>query len=77
MQIVSSDQVKALFSISVFENKLYWTSWYENEILECDKFTGKDVKTLVHDPPHRIYRIYVHHPSLHAKDVRKFDAISI
>lgn len=77
IQLVSSDSVGSPGSISVFENKLYWSNFEANEISECDKFTGKNKRSLVRIPFHKstIYGVHVQHPSLHGKDVRKFSTI--
>ncbi|XP_065209041.1 vitellogenin receptor-like [Planococcus citri] len=62
-RVVSSEYVKSPSSISIFENKLYWSNSDGNEILECDKFTGKNRRSLIRNVSNTVYSIHVQHPS--------------
>ena len=35
------------YSLAVFEDTLYWSDWVVMEILSCNKYTGKNFKTVV------------------------------
>ncbi|XP_058833959.1 putative vitellogenin receptor [Topomyia yanbarensis] len=62
---VISDVVKHPFSISVYNDRLYWSDWDTKSIQSCDKFNGKDRKTLVHD--RQIFDVHVYHSSIQPK----------
>lgn len=57
--ILRGAQVRNLHGITVFQNKLYLSSWYNNSIMELDKFSHK-VKTLVSNIS-RPYNVHVFH----------------
>lgn len=63
---ILSDVIKYPFSIAVFENKLYWTDWSSNTIECCDKFTGKNWKTLFYANT-MPYGIHIYHSILKPK----------
>ncbi|VVC34061.1 Hypothetical protein CINCED_3A006126 [Cinara cedri] len=63
-RVVITESVDHPFSVTVFENKLYWSDWSGKEIKVCDKFTGKDRKSLVHETHSRVYGMQIFHPSL-------------
>jgi hypothetical protein len=48
-QVVLHDyrHVKHPFSLAVFEDKVYWTDWETEGVHTVDKFTGKNVKSVV------------------------------
>lgn len=57
--VLRGAQVRNLHGITVFQNKLYLSSWYNNSILELDKFNHK-IKTLVTNIS-RPYNVQVFH----------------
>lgn len=62
--MIVTQSVDHPFSLIVFEDKLYWSDWSGREIRTCNKFTGKDRKSLVRESKSRIYGMQVFHPSL-------------
>ncbi|XP_069976834.1 very low-density lipoprotein receptor isoform X3 [Penaeus vannamei] len=44
----SSEYLPHPFSITVFEDTMYWTDWSKEAILRANKFTGQDVETIAH-----------------------------
>lgn len=46
---VIGDVLKHPFAISVFNDRIYWSDWDTKSIQSCDKFSGKQRKTVVHD----------------------------
>lgn len=42
----SHERVKHPFSLTVFEERLYWTDWDQEGVLTANKFTGNDFKTV-------------------------------
>lgn len=63
-QVTLTQMVDHPFSLTVFEDKLYWSDWSGKEIKVCDKFTGKDQKSLVRESKSRVYGMQIFHPSL-------------
>jgi len=55
--------------VAVFEDKLYWSDWSGEEIRVCNKFTGKDYKSLVRESRSRVYGMQIFHPSLFTTQV--------
>ncbi|KAK6105057.1 Low-density lipoprotein receptor domain class A family protein [Brugia pahangi] len=43
----SHERVKHPFSLTVFEERLYWTDWDQEGVLTANKFTGSDFKTVM------------------------------
>ncbi|VDM94868.1 unnamed protein product [Thelazia callipaeda] len=43
----SHERVKHPFSLTVFEDRLYWTDWDHEGVLTANKFTGSDFKTVM------------------------------
>ncbi|XP_078043558.1 vitellogenin receptor-like [Augochlora pura] len=58
--------VKMPMALAVFENKLYWSDRASKSIEMCDKFTGKDWKTLVHVNS-VVYGMHIYHSVLKPK----------
>lgn len=54
------------FSVSLFENRIYWSDWSKNEIKTCNKLTGNGTRVLMHADD--IYGIHIYHPDLHKDD---------
>lgn len=44
----SHEHLKHPFSLTVFEDRLYWTDWDHEGVLTANKFTGNDFKTVMH-----------------------------
>uniref|UniRef100_A0A182QRH4 EGF-like domain-containing protein n=1 Tax=Anopheles farauti TaxID=69004 RepID=A0A182QRH4_9DIPT len=63
--VVLSDVLKHPFSIAVFNDRIFWTDWSTKSIQSCDKFTGKERRTLVHD--RMIFDVHVYHSSVQPK----------
>lgn len=51
------------FSLSLFENRIYWSDWQGNNIKTCDKNYGNDTKELMH--AENVYGIHIYHSSLY------------
>uniref|UniRef100_A0A6P7GUZ8 Vitellogenin receptor-like n=1 Tax=Diabrotica virgifera virgifera TaxID=50390 RepID=A0A6P7GUZ8_DIAVI len=63
-RIVLEGIVKHPYAIAVFENKLYWSDWDSHTIQTCDKFNGKNHRTLVEEHKNLIYGISIFHYAL-------------
>jgi low-density lipoprotein receptor-related protein 1 (alpha-2-macroglobulin receptor) len=50
-----------IFSIAVWEDKIYFSDWESNSIEYCDKYTGNNCGTLI-KLVHRSMDLKVHHP---------------
>ncbi|MFH4982404.1 hypothetical protein AB6A40_009113 [Gnathostoma spinigerum] len=48
MVLHSHEQLKHPFSITVFEERLFWTDWDREGVLSANKFTGGDFRTVMH-----------------------------
>lgn len=57
--VLRGANVQNLYGITVFQSKLYVSSWYNNSILELDKFHHKE-KTIIMNIS-RPYNVYVFH----------------
>ena len=44
--VLAQDKIFHPFSISVFEDNVYWTDWYRTAIYKANKFTGNNVTLL-------------------------------
>ncbi|XP_039439159.2 putative vitellogenin receptor [Culex pipiens pallens] len=62
---VIGDVLKHPFAISVFNDRIYWSDWDTKSIQSCDKFSGKQRKTVVHD--RQIFDVHVYHSSVQPK----------
>lgn len=63
-RIVLNEIVRHPFSIVLFENSLYWSDWFDHSIQSCDKFTGKNRKTLVKLIGQDVFGIHMLHSAL-------------
>ncbi|XP_017776148.1 PREDICTED: very low-density lipoprotein receptor-like isoform X2 [Nicrophorus vespilloides] len=59
----STEALRHPFSISTFEDWLYWTDWDKSAVFKANKFTGKDLQPvtateMIHNP----MVIHVYHP---------------
>jgi len=52
------------FSLAVFEDSLYWSDWALQEIVSCNKFNGKNFRTLVKEAGLHPMGITIAHPLL-------------
>ncbi|XP_071454305.1 very low-density lipoprotein receptor isoform X2 [Hetaerina americana] len=61
--LYSPDSLKHPFSVTTFEDWVYWTDWHKQTIFKADKFTGKDLSpvTAVHMLEHPMV-VHVYHP---------------
>lgn len=55
------------FSITTFEDTIYWTDWTTDSVYSANKFTGNDIKLFMtehssHDKRSRPKNIIVYHP---------------
>lgn len=67
--MVVTEYVDHPYSVTVFEDKLYWSDWSSKVIKVCNKFTGKDSKTLIRENKNRVYGMQINHPSLFESQV--------
>ena len=44
--LIDPSEISRPFSISVFEDSLYWTDWNTNSIKSVNKHTGRSIQTL-------------------------------
>jgi hypothetical protein len=80
--VVLDSYVRHPFSLSVFEDTIYWSDWSRKEIKSCNKFNGKNRKVLVKTKGHLPMGIHVHHPinqgpvsySLYSNFLRMFNS---
>lgn len=56
------------YSIAVFENQIYWSEAAGQEIFACNKFTGRDRRSIVREPKNFIFGVHVHHHLLKQRD---------
>lgn len=71
LQKILTQSLDHPFSVTVFEDKLYWSDWSGKEIKVCNKFTGKNRKSLIRERNNRIYGMQIFHPSLFKPQVLK------
>lgn len=50
------------YGIAVFHDTIFWSDWDSRSIQSCDKFTGKNIKTIIRNET--IYDVEVFHPAL-------------
>uniref|UniRef100_U5ER34 Putative low-density lipoprotein receptor n=1 Tax=Corethrella appendiculata TaxID=1370023 RepID=U5ER34_9DIPT len=61
--LYSADYLRHPFSITTFEDWMYWTDWDKEAVFKANKFSGKDIQpvTAVHMLQHPM-TIHVYHP---------------
>lgn len=59
------------FSLTQFENRIYWSDWAGNDIRTCDKTSGNNTKSLMQTD--NIYGIHIFHPNITQKQVELYD----
>lgn len=57
----SSSHLQHPFSITLFEDSVYWADWTSNAVLRGNKFSGGNI-TKLYEPPSRPTDIDVVHP---------------
>ena len=50
------------FSLAVFEDRLYWSDWETQEIVSCNKFTGKEFRVEMKESGVRPMGLAIAHP---------------
>lgn len=55
------------FSIAIFENQMFWSDSRGREILACNKFSGRNRRSVLRDPVSHIHGIYIHHHLLQSR----------
>jgi hypothetical protein len=68
-RIILKDVDKHPFGLAVFEDTLYWSDWSGRELISCNKYTGKERRSIIKEPNVKIMGITVSHPSLFRADV--------
>ncbi|CAH1974934.1 unnamed protein product [Acanthoscelides obtectus] len=61
IRVVLGEIEKHPYSLAVFEDRLYWSDWSTRSIQSCEKFTGKEYRTVVEDKQ-LIYGVSIFHP---------------
>jgi len=61
-RIVFKQTVQHPFSLSVFEDTLYWSDWQNQQIHSCSKFHGDDHQIITKE--NELHGIHVYHPLL-------------
>lgn len=60
---IPSSYVGHMFSISVFEEWIYWTNWHSDTFLKANKYTGKNITKISPDKHAGSFMaIKVYHP---------------
>lgn len=54
------------FSLSLFENRVYWSDWSGNDIRTCHKIHGNGTRVMMSTD--NIYGIHIYHPSLNGPE---------
>jgi len=54
------------FSLTIFEDTLYWSDWSGGMLASCNKFTGKQRRTILKEAGLKIMGITAYHPLLAA-----------
>lgn len=70
-RVIVREEAGNPFSLSLFENRIYWSDWAGSDIKTCDKFYGNDTRTILHTD--NIYGIHIYHPSIYGKVAEQAD----
>lgn len=62
-RVIIKESISNPFSLSIFENRLYWSDWSGNHIKTCDKTSGNQTRTIMH--AENIYGIHIYHPQIY------------
>ncbi|XP_052866430.1 low-density lipoprotein receptor-related protein 8 isoform X1 [Anopheles cruzii] len=75
--LYSADYLRHPFSITTFEDHIYWTDWDKEAVFKANKFTGKDVEpvTAMHMLQHPM-TIHVYHPYRQPDGVNHCQAVN-
>ncbi|XP_041761020.1 low-density lipoprotein receptor-like isoform X2 [Anopheles merus] len=75
--LYSADYLRHPFSITTFEDNVYWTDWDKEAVFKANKFTGKDVEpvTAMHMLQHPM-TIHVYHPYRQPDGVNHCQAVN-
>ncbi|XP_035777513.1 low-density lipoprotein receptor-like isoform X5 [Anopheles albimanus] len=75
--LYSADYLRHPFSITTFEDHVYWTDWDKEAVFKANKFTGKDVEpvTALHMLQHPM-TIHVYHPYRQPDGVNHCQAVN-
>jgi hypothetical protein len=73
-RVILSDNVHHPFSITVFEDKMFWTDWVKECIYVADKFTGKG-RSVVRDGLFSPMDIHVYHQQRQPKQAYQSKSI--
>ncbi|XP_035895100.1 very low-density lipoprotein receptor isoform X2 [Anopheles stephensi] len=75
--LYSADYLRHPFSITTFEDWVYWTDWDKEAVFKANKFTGKDIEpvTAMHMLQHPM-TIHVYHPYRQPDGVNHCQAVN-
>lgn len=75
--LYSPDTLRHPFSITVFEDSVYWTDWDKEAVYKANKFTGKNVEpvTSLHMVQHPM-TIHVYHPYRQPEGVNQCQSLN-
>lgn len=60
--LYSREKLRHPFSISVFEDMIYWSDWHHNTIFAANKFNGSSVRTVTPHMRQIPMVVHVYHP---------------
>ncbi|XP_054720835.1 low-density lipoprotein receptor-related protein 2-like [Uloborus diversus] len=63
-KVIIKDSVYHPYSLTVFEDNLYWTDWNTFSLDACNKFTGRKTTLMVRENGKHIMGVHVYHPVL-------------
>ncbi|XP_051158653.1 low-density lipoprotein receptor-like isoform X4 [Leptopilina boulardi] len=75
--LYSPDSLRHPFSITTFEDYVYWTDWDKETIFKANKFTGKDVEaiTSLRSQQHPMV-VHVYHPYRQPDGINQCQAVN-
>lgn len=68
---IVKDKTLNPFSLTQFENRIYWSDWGGNQIRTCDKITGNGTRNVM--DMDNVYGIHIFHPNISQKQVELND----